>query len=119
MNTGRGDTIRTCDLLLPKQLRYQAALHPDVANCTQRSAQRGAGSMSWRDTSMHWRMCCSQTYFSAENVNAADTAWPATGTYLATCCVDRRTPIFFSSISMTSRVITRPITMPPAADSAL
>ena len=26
--TGRGGRIRTCDLLLPKQLRYQAALHP-------------------------------------------------------------------------------------------
>ena len=25
---GRGGRIRTCDLLLPKQLRYQAALHP-------------------------------------------------------------------------------------------
>ena len=27
--TGRGGEIRTPDLLLPKQLRYQAALHPD------------------------------------------------------------------------------------------
>ncbi len=27
---GRGDRIRTCDILLPKQARYQAALHPDV-----------------------------------------------------------------------------------------
>jgi hypothetical protein len=27
--TGRGDTIRTCDPLLPKQLRYRAALHPE------------------------------------------------------------------------------------------
>jgi hypothetical protein len=26
---GRGETIRTSDPLLPKQLRYQAALHPD------------------------------------------------------------------------------------------
>ena len=26
---GRGDTIRTCDPLLPKQMRYQTALHPE------------------------------------------------------------------------------------------
>lgn len=26
----RGDRIRTCDILLPKQARYQAALHPDA-----------------------------------------------------------------------------------------
>lgn len=28
---GRGERIRTFDPLLPKQLRYQAALHPDEA----------------------------------------------------------------------------------------
>jgi hypothetical protein len=28
--TGRGGEIRTPDPLLPKQLRYQAALHPDM-----------------------------------------------------------------------------------------
>ena len=27
---GRGDWIRTSDPLLPKQMRYQAALRPDV-----------------------------------------------------------------------------------------
>ena len=27
---GRGERIRTSDLLLPKQARYQAAPHPDV-----------------------------------------------------------------------------------------
>ena len=27
---GRGDRIRTCDILLPKQARYQAALHPVI-----------------------------------------------------------------------------------------
>ena len=27
--TGRGGRIRTADPLLPKQMRYQAALHPD------------------------------------------------------------------------------------------
>ena len=26
---GRGDMIRTCDPLLPKQMRYQTALRPD------------------------------------------------------------------------------------------
>ena len=26
---GRGDRIRTCDILLPKQARYRAALRPD------------------------------------------------------------------------------------------
>ena len=28
--TGRGGRIRTADPLLPKQMRYQAALHPDL-----------------------------------------------------------------------------------------
>ena len=27
---GRGDMIRTCDPLLPKQMRYQTALRPDT-----------------------------------------------------------------------------------------
>ena len=27
---GRGDMIRTCDPLLPKQMRYQTALRPDL-----------------------------------------------------------------------------------------
>ena len=27
---GRDDRIRTCDILLPKQARYQTALHPDA-----------------------------------------------------------------------------------------
>lgn len=31
MKNGRGDRIRTCDPLLPKQMRYQAALLPDPA----------------------------------------------------------------------------------------
>jgi DNA invertase Pin-like site-specific DNA recombinase len=30
LTSGRGDRIRTCDLLLPKQTRYQAALRPDI-----------------------------------------------------------------------------------------
>ena len=29
MDVGRGDRIRTCDPLLPKQMRYQTALLPD------------------------------------------------------------------------------------------
>ena len=29
---GRADRIRTCDPLLPKQMRYQAALRPDTVN---------------------------------------------------------------------------------------
>ena len=35
---------------------------------------------------MHWRMCISQTTFSAEKVSAADTAWPAIGTNFTACC---------------------------------
>ena len=30
LNNGRGDRIRTYDPLLPKQMRYQAALLPDI-----------------------------------------------------------------------------------------
>ena len=29
LENGRGDRIRTCDPLLPKQMRYQTALLPD------------------------------------------------------------------------------------------
>ena len=29
--SGRGGEIRTPDILLPKQARYQAALHPDMS----------------------------------------------------------------------------------------
>src|SRR5664279_5279479 len=36
---GRGDRIRTYDPLLPKQVRYQTALHPD-ANLTQQRLRR-------------------------------------------------------------------------------
>ena len=31
-NLGRGERIRTSDILLPKQARYRAALHPAEAN---------------------------------------------------------------------------------------
>ena len=31
---GRDDMIRTCDPLVPSEVRYQAALHPDIFNCT-------------------------------------------------------------------------------------
>ena len=27
---GRDDTIRTCDPLVPSEVRYQTALHPDI-----------------------------------------------------------------------------------------
>ena len=32
---GRGGEIRTPDILLPKQARYQATLHPERANIAQ------------------------------------------------------------------------------------
>ena len=31
---GRGDRIRTCDPLRPRQVRYQAALRPDYTDCS-------------------------------------------------------------------------------------
>ncbi len=34
---GRGDRIRTCDPLLPKQMRYQAALRPERGGVCTRS----------------------------------------------------------------------------------
>ena len=40
---GRGETIRTSDPLLPKQLRYQAALHPDEAAHCSLQAERLVG----------------------------------------------------------------------------
>jgi hypothetical protein len=32
LHDGRGDWIRTSDPLLPKQMRYQTALRPDVVS---------------------------------------------------------------------------------------
>ena len=33
VNDGRGDRIRTCDLFVPNEARYQSALHPEVERC--------------------------------------------------------------------------------------
>ena len=40
LNNGRGGEIRTPDILLPKQARYQTALHPvtAIARCSDRVA---------------------------------------------------------------------------------
>ena len=32
LKNGRGDRIRTCDPLVPNQMRYQAALLPDMGS---------------------------------------------------------------------------------------
>ncbi len=32
LSLGRGERIRTFDPLVPNQMRYQAALHPDLGN---------------------------------------------------------------------------------------
>jgi hypothetical protein len=37
---GRGDRIRTCDLLVPNQALYQAKLHPDGERAEPLAAQR-------------------------------------------------------------------------------
>jgi hypothetical protein len=34
LNSGRGGEIRTPDILLPKQARYQATLHPEARHYT-------------------------------------------------------------------------------------
>lgn len=40
-NSGRGDMIRTCDPLIPNQMRYQAALRPEpaIVLCLQHPGQ--------------------------------------------------------------------------------
>ena len=35
---GRNDRIRTCDLLIPNQARYQTALHSDGLNCERKDS---------------------------------------------------------------------------------
>ena len=40
MMDGRGGRIRTCDPLLPKQMRYRAALRPDDGAGVTRFVQR-------------------------------------------------------------------------------
>lgn len=47
-NSGRGDMIRTCDPLLPKQMLYQAELRPDRAPRQARDTalERGGGQPS-------------------------------------------------------------------------
>ena len=42
LKSGRGDRIRTCDPLLPKQMRYQTALLPDVAVKSELTTPRPA-----------------------------------------------------------------------------
>ena len=41
----RGDTIRTCDLVVPNDALYQAELHPEVLVLTQidRESSRNGG----------------------------------------------------------------------------
>jgi hypothetical protein len=48
--TGRGDTIRTCDILLPKQALYRAELRPDELAIMARWAARAGGEVIfvWR-----------------------------------------------------------------------
>ena len=40
-NNGRSSRIRTCDPLVPNQMRYQAALRPDAAIVNAHSARTG------------------------------------------------------------------------------
>ncbi len=49
--TGRGDWIRTSDLLLPKQMRYQAALHPEARSLAHHHGppKRTSGELFPRD----------------------------------------------------------------------
>ena len=56
MKIGRGGGIRTRDLLVPNQLRYQAALRPEQESIVLSEwAQTGvgAGSISCLDTATH------------------------------------------------------------------
>ena len=57
INTGRGGGIRTHDPLLPKQMRYQAALRPEEA----RILQTGPGEVNRRQTHRH---CPRRRHFS-------------------------------------------------------
>ena len=45
VNNGRGREIRTPDILLPKQARYQTALYPDVIILAQAPALFSGGSI--------------------------------------------------------------------------
>ena len=36
---GRDDRIRTCDPLVPSEVRYQAALHPEKGSCDNSQIQ--------------------------------------------------------------------------------
>jgi hypothetical protein len=44
--SGRGDRIRTCDPLVPNQMRYQAALLPDMGSLVQQCTSRWPASRS-------------------------------------------------------------------------
>src|SRR5688500_9784179 len=46
LNDGRGDRIRTCDPLLPKQMRYQAALLPAFAASAASAGKPAKGIVS-------------------------------------------------------------------------
>ena len=47
---GRGDRIRTCDLLVPNQALYQAKLHPEMGVTYHAPAQGACGILARRRT---------------------------------------------------------------------
>ena len=60
--SGRGDRIRTCDLLVPNQTRYQTALHLDGAN-------EGTRTLDLRFTKP---LLCQLSYIGKPNKSARD-----------------------------------------------
>ena len=47
LDFGRGERIRTSDILLPKQARYRAALHPEGADYAIRARAPGNSILTW------------------------------------------------------------------------
>src|SRR4051812_27623149 len=69
--SGRGDWIRTSDPLLPKQMRYQAALRPDSQDA--RSYRKlGAGIGFACEASM---VNCSRNWKSPKSRDALSRVW--------------------------------------------
>lgn len=56
---GRGSRIRTCDPLLPKQMRYRAALYPEWPLSPPQSGYHAAASCRKQDGSQRLNSGCS------------------------------------------------------------
>src|SRR3546814_7547014 len=88
--TGRGDRIRTCDILLPKQARYRAALLPEppmplgfMRSGNKRKERPGSGELRHAPESCDIRSAAAAAIdLAAEQISRAHVCTPVTNAHL-------------------------------------